>query len=803
MPIGPLPPAVQPMAAPSMAGAEMVQAQNNIQTDLDFLTQSSQLKEVQVELQSWGETLRTWLADGAAATTQALDASARDRVFSARRILLDYARVSRLVGALTPGLSIAYRRFARSLDEAAGILLVSLGETMAQGNFSGDRLLLQAPASELGARADAAAAALRNLSGSVQDAFTPSAWPWGLDAYRKLMNALENAGHGDIRVLLTENGLRAFTGELINRASSVNADGLRALAATHVVALERVRRLIEVGAPIADNSPPMAAFISALELFVDTFRGGTAYRLIALGRPLLSSAGLYTFGGPDPGTQMLLSLVQWRSAVSQLNDSLFGTDLASADAQAQFEADSCLYSLDLAIDLYAVGENPLGQGGIEERAAAYGLFVWQLLTQQPNQTGTQPGLASLLGGGLAQPLLLPGTLFANAAPSLAVPSIALLEYFITTAISALGLSGTGQIYNVPQFPYPPSSSPSLVLGLTQAQLSRIARELEAMRSRHTGLLALVNAITPGNFDPRSAIQPVEQALMTSLQLLSAIPARGLAVPPPVEAALARGVLAVPFAAPNVTGLTPTQGPAGGGTQVTVTGSGMAGASAVQFGPNPATGLNVLSNAQVTASSPAGTGAVAVQVTNPAGTGAPSVAQFTYLPQVTAVNPSTGFTAGGTPVEIIGLGLAGAVSVDFVGAGSVAPLAGGTDTSVFVLTPAGLASGTVHVRVTNPAGLTSQATPADQFTYLSPPTITSLSPAKGAGGDPVQITGSGFTNVQSVKFGRAVAQYFVQSSTGILAVAPAPARARARAAVPVVVTTLAGPSAQSAASNFTY
>ena len=663
LPIGPMLPVVQPTAAPSMAGAEMVQAQNNIQTDLEFLTQSSQLKEVQVELQSWGETIRTWLADGAAGATQALDASARDRVFSARRILLDYARVSRLVGSLTPGLSIAYRRFARSLDEAAGILLVSLGESLALGNFSGDRLLLQAPASELGARADAAAAALRNLSGSVQDAFTPSAWPWGLDSYRRLLHALENAGHGDIRVLLTENGLRAFTDELLNRASSVNGDGLRALAATQVVALERVRRLIEVGAPIADSSPPMAAFISALELFVDTFRGGSAYRLIALGRPLLSSAGLYTFGGPDPGTLTLLSLVQWRSAVAQLNDILFGTDLTAADAQAQFAADTCLYSLDLAVDLYAVGADPQGQGEIEQRAAAYGLFMWQLLTQQPGAgaAGIQPGLASLLGaGGAAQPLLLQGTLSSTTAPSLAVPSIALLEYWITQAISTLGLSGA--VYNVPQFPCPPSLPPQLVPTLTQEQLRRIARELEAMRSRHTGVTALVNAITPGNFDPRSAMQPMEQALSAALALAGGTSARGLTVPPPVEAALARGVPVVPFAPPQVTGLAPTLGPAGGGTPVTISGSGMTGANAVQFGANPATGLNVLSNAQVTASSPAGTGAVAVQVTNPAGTGAPSVQQFGYLPEVTGISPTSGPQAGGALVAISGFGLANAASV---------------------------------------------------------------------------------------------------------------------------------------------
>jgi hypothetical protein len=59
-----------------------------------------------------------------------------------------------------------------------------------------------------------------------------------------------------------------------------------------------------------------------LQLFVDTFRGGDATRLITLGRPLLSSAGLYTFGGLDPGTYTLQNLVQYRSIVAQLNDGL-------------------------------------------------------------------------------------------------------------------------------------------------------------------------------------------------------------------------------------------------------------------------------------------------------------------------------------------------------------------------------------------------------------------------------------------------------------------------------------------------
>jgi hypothetical protein len=584
LPIGLPGPAFMPTMAPSMAGRELAQAQAYIQRDLDFLTGSSQLKEVQVELQSWGETIRTWLADGAAAANQALDASARDRVFSARRILLDYARVSRLVGALTPGMSIPYRRFARSLDEASGLLLVSLGEALAQIGFSGDRQLLQAPASELSARADAAAAALRNLSGSVQDAFSPTAWPWGLDAYRRLLDQLQNAGHGDIRVLLTENGLRAFTDELINRASSVTGDGLRALAATHVVALERLDRLIQVGIPIANDSPPLAAFISALQLFKNTFRGGNAYRLIALGRPLLSSAGLYTYGGADRGTEALLKLVNWRSAIAQLNDSLFGLTLSDVDAQAQFEADTCLYSLDLAVDVYAVAGDPDDEGPIERRAAAYGLFMWQLLTQAAD------GLNALLNPPGRGPSLLPlGALDANNKPSQSGPTIVLLEYLLTQAISTLGLSGHHQIYSVPEAPVPPNQLPAGFPALTNRQRELLSHELQTMRSRHDGLLPLINAITPGNFDPRSAMEPVGQALNAVRDLITGGQRRRQPdyVAPPLERSVQRirATLTRP-PPPTITGVEPDQAPHNIRRPILVHGLNLDSVREVMFGRVP-------------------------------------------------------------------------------------------------------------------------------------------------------------------------------------------------------------------------
>jgi hypothetical protein len=777
LPIGMPAPAILQGTNVSIAGREIVQAQSNIQRDLDYLSGSSQLKEVQVELESWGETIRTWLADGAAAAPLALDAAARDRVFSARRYLMDYAWVSRLVGAQTPGMSIPYRRFARSLDEAAGLLLVSAGEALSQNNYSGDRLLLQAPASELSARADAASAALRNLSGSVQDAFSPTAWPWGLDSYRKLMERLETAGHGDIRVLLQENGLRAFTDELVDLASNVTGDGLRRLAATHVVALERVDRLIRVGTEFAQESPPMAAFLSALKLFVDTFRGGNAIRLIALGRPLLSSAGLFTFGGLDPGTQTLLNLVQYRAIVAQLNDSLYGMDLRASAAESQFVLDSCLYSIDLAIDLYAVGVNPLGQGIIEQRAAAYGLFIWELLAGQN-------GLPALLpaSGSNQQRFLMPtGQTWP---PNPGIPSIYLLLSTLVTAINALGLTGSPrQIYaTIANNAVPTQAtlgSPSLLAASSQRDSRVMAQELSIIESRHNGLLPLVYALTPGNFDPTLVLGPVHQALQAANGVLGGRSPEGLHVPPPVETTLVHGVRTLaPPGVPAVTGVNPTSGSASGGTIVIITGSGFTGATQVQFGAgNNATDVRVYNDSTISATAPASSGAgqVNVVVTTPTGQSLPAAANaFGYAPLVTGLSPTTGSVAGNTLVNIKGQGFTGVTGVQFGGVPlPAAQISFVSDSLIVVASPPGVV-GTVDVQVTTPGGTSAVTQPADQFTYGAAPAITGMAPAGGpaAGGTLVTITGSGLSDATAVRFGRHVAtQLQVVSDTEICVLSP--------------------------------
>ena len=99
-------------------------------------------------------------------------------------------------------------------------------------------------------------------------------------------------------------------------------------------------------------------------------------------------------------------------------------------------------------------------------------------------------------------------------------------------------------------------------------------------------------------------------------------------------------------------MSPTSGPAAGGTLVTITGTGFTGATAVDFGTTAATSVTVVNDTTITADSPAGTGTVDVTVTTPAGTSATSAAdQFTYTavaaPTVTGLSPTSGPAAGGT------------------------------------------------------------------------------------------------------------------------------------------------------------
>ncbi|MGH8551501.1 MAG: hypothetical protein ACRERU_23425 [Methylococcales bacterium] len=107
--------------------------------------------------------MRTSIQEGIVAARFALDPRQRDKSFGIRRQLDDFALVARYVGALTPSLNMVYRKFAQSLDEVASILLVLMGEALANVGFNGGRFLLQVPYTELQSRRDTVIATLRNL----------------------------------------------------------------------------------------------------------------------------------------------------------------------------------------------------------------------------------------------------------------------------------------------------------------------------------------------------------------------------------------------------------------------------------------------------------------------------------------------------------------------------------------------------------------------------------------------------------------------------------------------------------------
>jgi hypothetical protein len=84
------------------------------------------------------------------------------------------------------------------------------------------------------------------------------------------------------------------------------------------------------------------------------------------------------------------------------------------------------------------------------------------------------------------------------------------------------------------------------------------------------------------------------------------------------------------ATPEIDSITPTGGPAAGGTGVTIRGSGFTGSTGVTFGGTAATGFLVNADATITCIAPAhAAGAVPVIVLNPRGN-ITAAEQFTYV-----------------------------------------------------------------------------------------------------------------------------------------------------------------------------
>ena len=375
------PPAQAPTA--SSSSAEVQQANNDVERDLMALSTNALLKDIEPELRGWASAIRNAIADGLNSARMAMDPRQRERAFASRRMLGDYARIARFVGALTQTLNLSYRRLAQSLDESAALMLVLMGESLANSGFSGGRFLLQVPSSELQERRDSVLYSLRNLLGTVQEAYGPNDWPRGPVAYRQFMDRLESSGQADLKALFQENYISRLMDDIIDRAASTNSDGLRALGSTAQLGVESFRRLIIVGQRVVTpESPTLAGFLNALQLFVDPFddknfsRGN---RLLFISRPPIVFYGLYGVSGPDQGTTRLINLIASRGVLADRLDCYLACGCTGDRVRCQILFDKILYDVDRSIDLYALGTKPSGDGEPEQRAAAYGFVIHELL----------------------------------------------------------------------------------------------------------------------------------------------------------------------------------------------------------------------------------------------------------------------------------------------------------------------------------------------------------------------------------------------------------------------------------------
>jgi hypothetical protein len=236
------------------------------------------------------------------------------------------------------------------------------------------------------------------------------------------------------------------------------------------------------------------------------------------------------------------------------------------------------------------------------------------------------------------------------------------------------------------------------------------------------------------------------------------------------------------------------GPAGGGT-VTLIGQYFVEPMTVTFNGVPFS-ATVINLAQATVVAPAGASNVPLIVI--VGTNIQSnAATYTFIPAPTinSVSPATGPTAGGTAITINGANFSYADSVTI---GGVA-VDWGIDfagQNIFATTPVGT-SGAASVVVTTPYG----ANPANSlFTYVPPPSVSSVAPATGStsGGTSITINGTNFTGATGVTVGGVAATgLIVVSSTQIKATTPTGTLGTAS----VVVTTPYG--ANDANALFTY
>ena len=235
----------------------------------------------------------------------------------------------------------------------------------------------------------------------------------------------------------------------------------------------------------------------------------------------------------------------------------------------------------------------------------------------------------------------------------------------------------------------------------------------------------------------------------------------------VSGVASNGKSFIVVAAPSITSLSLTSGAFG--ASVTITGANFGspqGASSVKFNGTTAT-VVIWSAANIAVTVPTGatTGNVVVHASGVDSNGR----SFTVLPTPLITNLSATSGIVGDSVAITGTNFGNTQGISTVSFNGIAATASNwSDTSISTSAPTGATTGNIVVKV---SGVASNGV---NFTVYITPTISSLSPASGAVGTSVTITGINFQAAQgtsTVTFKGTVATPTSWSSTQIKATVP--------------------------------
>jgi hypothetical protein len=209
--------------------------------------------------------------------------------------------------------------------------------------------------------------------------------------------------------------------------------------------------------------------------------------------------------------------------------------------------------------------------------------------------------------------------------------------------------------------------------------------------------------------------------------------------PPVAPLHGVGSIDPQIACPGQTPVLPDGGPAHGGSETLISGTGFTGANGVMFGSQPASSFTVLSDNFIEATAPAGTGSVPITVTKPASStnhaASLSAGTFHYF-DVTSISPTSGPATGGNTITIFGHGFTNVKGVVF-GLQAAPSFTVVNSGEIQAQAPVGM--GTVNVQVMNGFAL-SKPSAASQYTYTGGPSCASniVEPVTGTDGDAASL-----------------------------------------------------------------